>query len=416
MGFQVRPPRPTEAEHFRRLGYEAFGMPAQPPDPATDPARIDRPGWHPFGIYDDTDLLVGRAVDRDFDSWFGGRLVPTCGVAGVTVAAEYRGRRLLDPLFTALLGSARRRGAVISALHPTAPRIYRRFGYEIVGEFRTARLPSWSLGQIRPDPEITMRRATPADVAGIRTVYDNWAAGQNGPLSRRGPSFTQTEEDYLAEFTGVSVAVDRTGTVCGYTSWDRGTDWGPEATLEVIDLLADRPGAYRSLLAAVGGHASVVGRVSFETSGLDLIRTFLPTMQWDIVEMTPYMLSILDVPGALEARGYGTAVRADVEFELCGVGSPVADGLPDLAGRYRLQVADGRARCVRCVRHVDGSDAAGATDEVVIFTPAGLAQAYAGVQSVRSLRSVGLITGSSHDDGSIDSVFGGFPFQIRDHF
>ena len=39
----------------------------------------------------DSDMLAARIVDREFESWFGGAL-PTCGIAGVTVAAEYRGR------------------------------------------------------------------------------------------------------------------------------------------------------------------------------------------------------------------------------------------------------------------------------------------------------------------------------------
>lgn len=178
--FQVRPPRAGEAEDFRRLGQEAFGMPARPPAaPPPEPARLDQPGRHPLGVFEEgagegeTDVLAGRAVDREFDSWFGGNLVPTCGVAGVTVAAEYRGRKLLDPLFSELLERARGRGAVISTLHPTAPKIYRKFGYEVVGEFQTARMPSWPLGQIRPDPQAVVRRAVPADVAGIRAVYDH---------------------------------------------------------------------------------------------------------------------------------------------------------------------------------------------------------------------------------------------------
>ncbi len=415
MNFQVRQPRADEAEAFRRLGQEAFGLPAGPP---AEPARLDRPGMNYLGIYESAEptepsagsdeVLAGRVIDYSFDSWFGGRLVPTSGVAGVTVAAEYRGRKLLDPLFAEMLGRARQRGAVLSTLHPTAPRIYRKFGYEVVGEFRTARMPSWPLTQIRPDPRVRTRRATAADVAGIRTVYDGWAAGQNGPLSRRGPSFVETGEEFLADFTAVSVAIDDTGAICGYVSWDRGSDWGPEATLKVADLIADRPAGYRSLLAALGGHSSVLGRVSFETSGLDLLRAFLPTAQWDIVEVTPYMLSIIDVPGAVEARGYGSAVRAELGFELRGAGFADGQGLPGLNGHYRLTVADGRARCARATD--------GASEDVVTFTPQGLALAYAGVQSSRSLRAAGLITGTGRDDGLIDSVFAGYPFHVKDHF
>ena len=129
----VRPLEAADAEASRTLGFEAFGMPTSPP---TEPATLDRPGRTYHGVFAG-DRLVGRLADRAYDSWFGGVPVPTCGVAGVTVAMEDRGRGALSPLFAAALIAARERGAVISGLYPTAARIYRRFGYELVSDYRT---------------------------------------------------------------------------------------------------------------------------------------------------------------------------------------------------------------------------------------------------------------------------------------
>ena len=93
---------------------------------------------------------MAKAIDRAFDSYFGGVAVPTSGIAGVTVAAESRGQGALTPLFDALLRAARDRGAVVSGLFPTAPRIYRRFGYEVVTDLETIELPTHVLGVGRP--------------------------------------------------------------------------------------------------------------------------------------------------------------------------------------------------------------------------------------------------------------------------
>ena len=89
-------------------------MPSTPP---TEPARIDQPGRTWFGAFDGN-VLVGQVIDRAYDSWFGGVLVPTSGIAGVTVAAEHRGQGALTPLFDQVLAYARERGAAISGLFP----------------------------------------------------------------------------------------------------------------------------------------------------------------------------------------------------------------------------------------------------------------------------------------------------------
>lgn len=82
----VRRLEANDSEAARRLGAEAFGEPSSPP---TIPATIDEPGMVWYGAFED-DLLVARMVDREYEAYFGGVPVPTCGVAGVTVAAEYR--------------------------------------------------------------------------------------------------------------------------------------------------------------------------------------------------------------------------------------------------------------------------------------------------------------------------------------
>ncbi len=138
MTLSVRMLEPQDAEAARRLGAEAFGISSEPP---TSPAAIDQPGMIWYGAFDD-DLLVARLVDREYDAYFGGVPIPMCGVAGVTVAAEYRGQGILTPLFATLLRNAKQRGALISALFPSAARIYRKFGYEMIAEYVRVEVPS----------------------------------------------------------------------------------------------------------------------------------------------------------------------------------------------------------------------------------------------------------------------------------
>ncbi len=396
----VRPLEHADAEQARRLGGEAFGVPTSPP---TQEARVDQPGVAWFGAFDDG-VLVARMVDRVYDSCFGGVLVPTSGIAGVTVVAEARGRGTLSPLFAATLASARRRGAVLSTLFPTAPGIYRRFGYEVVADYVRVELPTTALTAVRAPIGTTTRRATLDDVEAIRGVYDHWAIAQNGPLSRRGVSFPGSAKELLSEFTGVTVAVDADGEVVGFVSWNRGQGYGESAAIEVADLLAGTADGYAALLRLVGSFASVAPATRIDTSGDDLARLHLPSLSWRITSSSPYMLKVLDVVGALTARHYPPSLSAELTLTLAG------DVLPDLDGGYRLTVAGGRAQCVR-----EGAERLDAGDRVL--TPRGLALLYAGAQSSANLRAAGhLIGGDVAEDLDWDALFGGRQAHIRDYF
>lgn len=402
VSISVRPLRSDDAEASRLLGWEAFGF---PPTPPAEPATLDRPGMTVLGAFDDSEggRLVARMVDRAYDSWFGGVLVPTSGIAGVTVAAEARSRGLLTPLFDATFAVARERGALLSTLFPTAPGIYRRFGYEVVADHGTVEVATTALAAARVPTSTTTRRATLADVPAVREVYDRWAAGQNGPLSRRGVSFG-SDEELLAGTNGVSVAVDGDGRVVGYALWDRGHGYGEHAAIEVADLLADTAEGYQALLRMLGSFATVAPTVRIDTSGDDLVRLQLPSVGWHVVHARPYMLKVLDVAGALTALTYPRSMTVRLGFTLAG------DVLADLDGGYRLSVAGGRASVERVA--AEPAEAGGR-----VLTSRGLALLYAGAQSCANLRTGAQLQGGDvAEDPDWDALFGGRQAHVRDYF
>ena len=259
MTWTVRRLRPADAEAARTLNREAFGFPVEGEQAA---ASVEQPGKRWFGAFDTFEgtgageagheELVATAVDREFEGWFGGRVLPVAGIANVTVAAEHRGRGVLTPLLTHLLDRARQRGAVLSTLFPSAPGIYRRFGFEVVADASRVDVASTSLAAVPPAAGVTLRRAGPADAETIRRIYDTWAAGYNGPLTRRGASFPGSDEELIGGFSGITLVVDDGDDARGYVAWTRGRGDGGEPGLEVADLVALDVDAHRSLLRTVG--------------------------------------------------------------------------------------------------------------------------------------------------------------------
>ncbi|HEY5820347.1 MAG TPA: GNAT family N-acetyltransferase [Propionibacteriaceae bacterium] len=393
MTVSVRPLTDDDAAVSRQLGFEAFGVPPTPPAAIS---TLPQPGHHWFGAFEDGEL-VARMSDREFDSWFAGAAVPTAGLASVTVAAEHRGRGAFSPLILTGLRAARERGAVISTLFPTAPRIYRRFGYELISAHDTVSVPTQVLADAGAGSART-RRAGEDDVEGIRDVYDGWAAAQNGPLTRRGVSYPLSSADFLGRFTGVTVAEDADG-ISGFVSWTRSDGYGEEASMQVRDLIARTPEGYRSLLAVIGSFAGVAPTTLIDTSGDDLVRLFVPTLHWQVVHSAPYMLKILDIPGALGLVVSPPGWKKELSFALKG------DVLTDNDGAYGLSVDDGSVRCAR-VEKAERS-----------FSPHGLALAYAGAQSCANLRAIGHLSGGDlAEDPAWDALFGGRQLHIRDDF
>lgn len=384
-----------DADASRRLGQEAFGFWPDPP-PATVP-------YPPAGNYGhaafEGEELVAKVIAREYASHFAGAQIPTCGIAGVTVQAEYRGRGLLSELFMAAFAAAGNRGEVISTLFPTAPKIYRKFGFELVGERCTVEIPSSALANIAVPQGIRLRRAAAADFTAIERVYARWASGQHGPLTRTGPNFTTTADEFIGEFNGVTVAVDSADQVVGFASWDRGQGYDSAATLRVSDLIALTPVAAQALWSVVGSFASVTGQVRVDTSGDDLARLVLPGLSWRVVKSDPYMLAVIDVAAAFSRRSAPLAVAAELSFSVAG------HPIDAQNGNYRLAVDGGAMDCRR-------GGSGGRT-----FTAQGVALGYAGTQSAGNLRLAGhLAGGNSGEDSTWDAVFGGHQFHIRDYF
>ncbi|MBK7722396.1 MAG: GNAT family N-acetyltransferase [Austwickia sp.] len=421
MTLQVREATDADLPAMRRLGWEAFAPPVTvqdcqnaPAPPVSDSRVVLAHRGTQMG-----EELVGKAVDLALTSWYGGRPVETSGVAGVAIAAEHRGRGVLEPLLDRLLTGARARGAVISTLYPTAPGIYRRFGYEVIGSYQNVQVPTWTLPRAArrmaelsaPQPltaPARLRRAVDADWPRIQACHQAWATDTTGALSRVGPRFAGSLADLARDVTAVTVAEDPddpAGPLAGYCCWARVGGYREQGAVEVSDLIATGVAGRSALLAMLGSHEPTARVTRFLAgSGADL-----PWLLGDdvitVVSATPYMLAILDVPQALAARGFPRCVAGTAELTVSG---PAPVGVP---GRYRLTWSDGRA-------YVEGISPAPA--DVVAdtwVTAGGLALWYAGTLRSAALRRLGLLGGDGGPDELLDTAFGAVgPVGVRDYF
>ncbi|MEP6695632.1 MAG: GNAT family N-acetyltransferase [Pseudonocardiales bacterium] len=375
------------------LGRIAFGGPRQPP-----PAMLElRPGWQSYGAFDAAGRLVARAVDREQGHWFGGRLVSASGVAGVAAAAEARGTGLARRVLTALLEAARDRGAVISTLFPTTHGFYRRLGYEEVGSLVWTALSTSALSTLRHPPDVVLRPAEARDVPALLELYRTVARSGSGLMERSGSNFDTTADAVLAGHDGITIA-EADGEIEGYASWDRGPGYDAAGRLSVDDLIGLSGPATTALLAMLGTWASVAPTLHLRLPQPDPAVLLAPFGGAIAHSRQPWMLRVLDAPGAVAARGWPEDVEGSVDLLI------EDDTCPWNTGPHRLVLEGGHGRLE-----------AGGTGEVRLG-PRGLAMVYAGAADPTVLRRAGLVAGPARHDGFVRAATAGPPPALLDYF
>ena len=330
------------------------------------------PPSHHVGAFDDTGRLLAKMVARTYQQWWCGRPVPMTGIAGVVVHPDGRGQGLVPQMTEVLLADA---PEPVSVLFPSAPGIYRRLGWEVVGSLDETVLPLRGLPSGKQS--VTLRGAVPADLKGLQELYAARGRTGSGLLTRTGSSFTTTVLD-----RDVVTVAEQDGEVSGYVAYDRGTY--DAHRIKVRDCLASTPEALSALVGSLGSWSALVDTMAWRGSTLDL-QLLLGFRVPAPVSVQAWMLRVLDPVAAVTARGFG--LDGTAAFSLAGVG-------------HQLVVREGRG--VLEPREVDG---------LPVVTPQGLALLFAGVG--RSLHR------SGHADRPVvelEAAFAGPPPEMLDYF
>ena len=383
--FEVVPLTEEHREQAWRLSRLAFGGDPQatlPPAPA-HPPRFDT-----WGVLDGRGRLLGKAALLDLEQWWGGRRVPTGGVAGVAVHPDARGRGAASTLVRTLLDVMADRGQALSALYPTVVGLYRGLGWEVVGSLDETRLTTRALGDAGPSDAV-VRTAEPDEGPVLQELYDRWAAAGNGALSRTGRAFPDgPAEAFEADVVALAETAD--GTPLGYLAYDRGRGYREGSELVVHELVSTSAAASRALLASLGRWHPVAPSTRWRGPTEEL-GWLLPSTVPPPVQRQPWMLRVVDPAATVAGRGW--AADVDVRFRLVD---------PDRGdSTWSLSVRSGRGHLT------SGSGTAPA------LHVRGLALLLAGVADTARVRQLGLLDGPLT---GLDAALAGPPPVLLDYF
>src|SRR5690606_14974262 len=142
-------------------------------------------------------------------------------------------------------------------------------------------------------------------------------------------------------------------------------------------------------LGFLGGYRSLVSKVGWNVHVPGLFQSLLPDRRASLTIADLWMVRVLDVEGALAARGYPRVVRGAVELAY------EDDVLPELSAAFTLRVEGGRGTVAR-----GGSGA-------VRLGPRGLAALLTGFATARQLAQRELLVASDDAIETLDGLFAG---------
>jgi predicted acetyltransferase len=351
----------------------------------------------------DDGRVVGTAAEHRFRQRLGGRDVEMCGIWGVATLPEHRGGGHASLAVEALLQEARERGTPLSALYPAVLRPYRRLGYELAGTYTEHRVRLDDLPLV--DGSLPVREYDrDRDLEDVRACYRRAVEAHNGPID-------SDDEDWWAErIMGPRTPEDphravvvrgSGGEVEAYASFVRVKEEGDldlDFRLDCRHLVASSIEGLRSLLAYVRGFRGLGTALVFPGPPADPLAMLVEEQRLRPSWTFRWMLRLLDVPAALEARGYppvgGEAVIA------------VDDAMfADNRGPWRISAEDGKVR----VSSAEG-------ERVRPVSIGALSSMYTGLLSPYDAVRLGLLEGVDPAVPVLARLFAGPPPFMLDWF
>jgi len=348
---------------------------------------VDQVGRENFRLVRDDRALAGLLNVIEMGQFFGGRSVPMVGISGVAVSPIQRGRGAASALMASVCREYAERGDTpLSALYPASLALYQGVGYDLAGGRYKVSMTGWSMKRSYREGELV---TLPSDSvpAEARALHRQQAAVHNGTLDRGAFIWHRTTGGGQKPTVGYGVRAPD-GTLEGYVYLRRFNRDGSDHTW-LSDFVAVTERATRRLFTLLGDLKTTSESVSWAGSPSDPRLALCADPTYKVTLYSSWMLRVLDVAAALQARGYSPGVSGVVHLD-------VADELlPANAGRYVLDVREGRAEVTR-----------GGRGDVALDVR-GLASIYSGYATGHDLRLVGLAAGGDAELAALTALFAG---------
>ena len=295
-----------------------------------------------FGHFNDDGVLDACVSLLDFKVKFDGHDVGMVGVQGVISAPETRGSGAVTKLLNKSLRMIKEQGNIFSGLYPFSYSFYRRFGYELAYQKKTAVIPVRTLSAHKfPKNQVKhviYDEKKPDSIAEIRKVYENFSSGRNHAIVRDDERWNEMlEGDPYQTRKNLYLIYNKNSEPCAYVFLHPGHKPDDDKAELIISELAytDKQSLYDTF-GFLAGLSPQFGEVKI-TSDLDFQAIFPEA--WDVsVSVAPsVMWRVIDVEKAVELmRPPESVERGAFVMEIRD------DNLEENSGKYLVNWENGK--------------------------------------------------------------------------
>ncbi len=349
---------------------------------------LDRAGREHVRVWREDGVAQGTLLLIPMGQFFGGRSVSTMGIAGVGVAIDKRQQKVAQRMMQATLEEAREQGFCLSTLYPATQTLYRSVGYERAGKLVEYELCTSRLETDAAFEPLEARSLGPDDHEATRALYSEVAHEQSGYLDRGAYIWDRVRSPRKSHCRGVGF-FDGDALVA-YTHFVQEPDsHGHGYDARVTDFVAKSARGYAALFCFYRGQRSLLENIKLKAGPSAPFLSLLREPRPDESAPIDWMIRVLDVKRAFEARGYPRGLRASVTLDVRD------ETLPGNAGAWRLSVSDGAAEVTRAQRADASLDARA------------LAAMYAGYMPATVARRLEWLRASAEDAATLDAMLSG---------
>lgn len=390
----VRPARDEDWPEIIALDARSFALPAPLPDEEVAEFRATLAGAYVVDdpVFGGSGVAAASMYHHLPMTVPGGAIADTAGLTWVSVAATHRRRGLLRAMMAAQLAQWRADGLPLATLTASEGGIYERFGFGPACFADTISIDPGAVRWRAPAPaDSRVRYGTPdAVAAAIPALHQRWARTRPGAIGRPAAWWPSRLADREFRRDPQTSGLHYLLHDDGYASYR--LDARDRRAL-VDDFCAATPQAHTDLWRVLTG----LDLVSSITAGVPVDDTLpLALRNHRAVTVTgrhdTLWVSILDVPGALGLRTYGT--DGTVRLELTGGG-----GGRD--GAYLLTIDERRGSAVAAA----SSEAVSSAAPVARLSIATLSSMYTGGIGARRLTAAGRIETDAETAELLDAMF-----------
>ena len=357
---------------------------------------LNRIGVENFRVLRQGGQVAGGLAVIEMGQWFGGCSVPMAGLAAVGVPPEYRGMGVAVELLSLTLKEIQAKQVPISVLYPATQYLYRQVGYEqggTAGGFEI-RLDGLRLSVNQTIRAIPMHSVTPIRHEVFHEIYRQWAVQNNGNLDRNSAIWQSIIQPREQE-TIYGYLVGSQNQPQGYIIFKQDAK---ESQIVILDWVALSAAAAQRLWMFLADHRSQIQKAVWRGAASDPFLLLLAEQTAKVRYLERWMLRIIDVPKALEIRGYPVGVETELHLAI------IDELLPENNGNFILSVSGGRGEVTR-----------GGKGELQLNIR-GLAPLYTGLYTPSQLQVSGYLAGTDNAVAAATQIFAGAEPWMPDHF